>query len=809
MRRRWFPAIAVGNLGPPPRLGHRSVSGAGAEPTPSQEAAADPRTHEAGAAARVEVLRFRRGGRRVITAEPMTYHKGWVFLLLAVLCGGACQAKSVPSPGVDGGAGGASAGGRGGSSSGAGGAGGAGAGGITGGAGSGGAAGGTGAGGSANTTNNIDTPCGWIGAGQARGLTFTSDGALLVAASGGYLRGFDAATGRHVFITRWHPTSPLFSVVSSPDGRWVATFAPGDAFRRIIKGGAAVWRTADPTQGKMLVLGQAVTAIGFSSDSSMLAVAVVQFGTVTTRSVSIFDLATLSMVASMPLPDPGTSGSYTSSVGGRSLSAQGRTFVAQSGTPWSGPVSPGNSSAGNQSAYHWSDYSPVSYIEATIHTSDEISFTWWIPPTGPFPTFATKSVQSPAGGGFTALALSHSGFLIASGEQNGAVAVLRLPASGFDQVLVAPVLPPFTSQLGMIQSLAFSPDDSLVASGSDDGTIYVRRVSDGSVVWHADGAPPDLNGTEVLAASAHDGQLLALSSFQTINWRGHVVDLARDVVRGVLDPGFPLARSADFCVGSGDASGLLCPHDSRLDYHGLDGGQATTGTTAGAGDYPLRDSFALAADRTRLVEAIATTGSQGELWSWPLPVGASGQKLASTDRRVSPLELSADGSTVAGVALASPGIVPQVRAWNAGNGAPLGQWDATFAVGQDPRLAVSQTGDLIAAIDVYSPELVLAHPRLGAMQRVTPDRDYDSMGLWSVAVSPDGSRVAVINRDIKGGLLPDGALTHSIAVVDSAGAPVSQIAGYVHVNPSPIAFLDNRTLLRGEEEGAVTMWCLP
>lgn len=226
----------------------------------------------------------------------------------------------------------------------------------------------------------------------------------------------------------------------------------------------------------------------------------------------------------------------------------------------------------------------------------------------------------------------HGGLLLASGQKNGVVAVWKLPASGYDQVLISPVVPPFTSQVGMIQSLAFSPDDSLVASASDDGTIYVRHVSDGSPVWHAEGAAPELYGTEILAASGKDGQVLASSSTTSGYSRGYVVDLARDVVRGVLDPGFPLVKTADYCVGSADAAGLLCPSDNLLVYRGLDGGQAMTGTVAGSSDYPIRGSFALAPDRKRLVEALETSGSQSELWSWPLPAGAPGQKLATTDR---------------------------------------------------------------------------------------------------------------------------------------------------------------------------------
>jgi Tol biopolymer transport system component len=57
--------------------------------------------------------------------------------------------------------------------------------------------------------------------------------------------------------------------------------------------------------------------------------------------------------------------------------------------------------------------------------------------------------------------------------------------------------------------------------------------------------------------------------------------------------------------------------------------------------------------------------------------------------------------------------------------------------------SISRAGDLIAVVNAYSPDVVLVAPRAGTMQRITPAVDDAGKGFGSVAVSPDGTRVAV------------------------------------------------------------------
>src|SRR4051812_25864791 len=58
-------------------------------------------------------------------------------------------------------------------------------------------------------------PCDWRGVGQAKDLRFSPDGRLLVAASGGFLKVFDAATGAHRHPSGWQPNA-LAAVIFSP-----------------------------------------------------------------------------------------------------------------------------------------------------------------------------------------------------------------------------------------------------------------------------------------------------------------------------------------------------------------------------------------------------------------------------------------------------------------------------------------------------------------------------------------------------------------------------------------------------------------
>jgi hypothetical protein len=217
---------------------------------------------------------------------------------------------------------------------------------------------------------------------------------------------------------------------------------------------------------------------------------------------------------------------------------------------------------------------------------------------------------------FSAVALSQSGWTLAAGETNGHVYVWQLPRTL--PVTMAPVLS-LTTQVGTVPALAFSPDDSVLATASDDGTLYVRRVSDGSEVWHAEGPPPFPNGVSVLAANASSGLVLALAD------RGYVLDPTTDpttdAIRGTLSRGTGSGADGTTCVGSADATAMACPGD-RIAFEASGGAAVLTGSPAGTGSFTVRGGFALAPDHTLLVESIDNqmnlpTSHAADIWSWP------------------------------------------------------------------------------------------------------------------------------------------------------------------------------------------------
>src|SRR4029079_4143021 len=256
--------------------------------------------------------------------------------------------------------------------------------------------------------------------------------------------------------------------------------------------------------------------------------------------------------------------------------------------------------------------------------------------------------------------------------------------------------------------------------------------------------------------------------------------------------------------GSAEATAMACPADV-IRYSALDGSQVMTGTPTGGGATRSRGGLALAPDDSRVVESIYPDG----LWSWPLPAGAPGQLLSpGSFAGITRLLFSGDGGTLASLT-ASVGQAP-IHVWDARSGALLGVWGTTVQGASETFLgdvAVSYAGDVVAAVGSLSPSIALVRPRAGTLQWLTATVG-DNAGFSAVALSPDGTRMAVSPTYL---FAPGAAVaTHGLAVVGTDGkliarTPSRRQYGYAHL----IAMPDNRTLLAGEDDGIVSIWCLP
>jgi hypothetical protein len=113
-------------------------------------------------------------------------------------------------------------------------------------------------------------------------------------------------------------------------------------------------------------------------------------------------------------------------------------------------------------------------------------------------------------------------------------------------------------------------------------------------------------------------------------------------------------------------------------------------------------------------------------------------------------------------------------------------------------MAISQQGEVMACVGAGRNIMVARAGDSGARPLLQPGT---ANRLDTVALSSDGATVAA------GTELAEGASTDPEVFVlrVSDGQPLLGLPG----NARRIAFFDERTLVRGENDGTVTFWCLP
>jgi len=650
--------------------------------------------------------------------------------------------------------------------------------------GSGGASGAGGAGGASVAPPLLAGPCDWRGVGDGKDVRFSPDDKQLVVSSGTFLKVFDAVTGAHRHASRWQLAGP--GVVGfSRDGAWMGVIPA----RNITTAGASMWRTDDPQQGQVLLPDRSIATFAFSPDSTLVAL----LASDRTPAVLVFRMSDLSMVASLPL-DTGlswTTAFLDFSRDGSLLVLRGYSAIAWSTSNWSTsanvPMLPGDpelprtdrtdgfSADGSRSAF----FSP-SFNDIGVGSGN-------------------RGFTTPSPAAVTAIAVSHDGNLVAAGDETGHVYVWQITQAFLDQQSTdVPLLWTSTSQTASVGALSFSHNDATLASAAADGTLFVWRVKDGMPAWHAEGIPPD-TGIKLLAADARSNILLTTGGPGAI-----ALDASADKIAGkaTVATGAVLLGP---CVASHDGHAIACPEDDRIAYATLDGTSAVVGASL-AGMTGTRAGVALSPDHTRLVEDVTAGGlasllGPSEVRAWPLPSGTSHSSLAHVDATIVALVFSADGSRLAGVA--STGA--PLRLWDAASGAPIGSWGPAppgTVLGTYQAAAITDDGSMVAAVDGGTPTLLLA--TVGGASREIRLGDGQT-GHDALAFSPDGAWLAASTSSYS---TPQGSSPTTlggILVRTSDGAPTYSLPGASR----GVAFLSNGTLARDEDDGTISLWCLP
>jgi WD40 repeat protein/subtilase family serine protease len=343
------------------------------------------------------------------------------------------------------------------------------------------------------------------------------------------------------------------------------------------------------------------------------------------------------------------------------------------------------------------------------------------------------------------VAFSPDGSLIASGSRDATIKLWRVS----DGALVATL----TGHTDTVTSVAFSPDGSLLASASGvwDRTIKLWRVSDGALVRTLTG---HTNGVYSVAFSP-DGSLIASGSEdRTIRlWR--VSDGALvTTLTGHTSSVYSVAFSPDgslLASGSRDATIKL--------WRVSDGALVRTLTRAG-----WVNSVAFSPDGSLIASASGSGDNTIKLWR--VSDGALVRTLTGHTSSVYSVAFSPDGSLIA-----SGGYDRTIRLWRVSDGALVRT--LTGHTGGISSVAFSPDGSLIAS-GSWDATIKLWRVSDGALVRTLTHTDW----VNSVAFSPDGSLIASgsDDRTIRLWRVSDGALVrtltgHTARVTDVAFSP--------------------------------------
>jgi WD40 repeat protein/subtilase family serine protease len=327
------------------------------------------------------------------------------------------------------------------------------------------------------------------------------------------------------------------------------------------------------------------------------------------------------------------------------------------------------------------------------------------------------------------VAFSPDGSLIASGSRDATIKLWRVSDGALVRTL--------TGHTDLVRSVAFSPDGSLIASGSGDATIKLWRVSDGALVRTLRG---HTSGVSSVAFSP-DGSLIASGSWDaTIKlWRVSDGALVATLTGHRVEVN-SVAFSPD---GSLLASG---GYDLTIRLWRVSDGalvRTLTGHTSSVFSVAFSPDGSL----------IASGSVDYTIKLWRVSDGALVRTLTGHTNPVTSVAFSPDGSLIA-----SGSWDATIRLWGVSDGALV----ATLTGHTDrvTSVAFSPDGSLLAS-GSWDRTIKLWRVSDGALVRtLTGHTD----GVSSVAFSPDGSLIASgsWDRTIKLWRVSDGALVRTL-----------------------------------------------
>ncbi len=481
-------------------------------------------------------------------------------------------------------------------------------------------------------------------------MAFSPDGAMLATgdAGDGVIRLWDVATGRQITSISAGPStvssaafsSTVNSVAFSPDGNTLAAGLLAGADDNSAT--AALWNVATGRPIRSFPTGSAtVDWVAFSPDGKVLATGAAD------GDVDLWDATTGQQVRSL-------TADIDSSVSSVAFSPDGNTLAAGDGDGaalWN-PVTGGQigTSFTGLGSVDSVAFSPDGKTLATGY-DDGTARLWNIAADRPIRSFLTDS------GTVLSVAFSPDGKTLATGDDNG-TAQLWNAATGRQirslRVGVGNSAVCASVSIGnYVSSVAFSPDGKTLATSDDDGTLKLWNVATGKLISSFAQAPKGLTGTEPSCPALHsvafspDDQTLATGSDNgvadlwnvAIGWTGSLT--------GSADTVWSVAFSPDGkTLATGDDNGTV-------DVWNVATHQQISSLTAGSGAVY---SLAFSPDgKTLAIGTVATDDSTVRLWDVPT---AQWIGTPLTTGAVEAVAFSPDGKTLA------TGGTDGVELWN-------------------------------------------------------------------------------------------------------------------------------------------------